>query len=129
MRKVTNCNLSLSCEDAEKCLSNLIPEDHVDDIIINNSTPKSLNLSHHLFLPQRVKNVIKSRNQMKETKEIFYNLTKDNLIDIIVGFHGKILDHRRRELELEEYIDSLTAKVLETAPEILKHNQKYKEND
>ena len=66
---------------------------------------------------------------MKETKEIFYKLTKDNLIDIIVGFHGKILDHRRRELELEEYIDSLTAKVLETAPEILKHNQKYKEND
>ena len=48
MRKVTKCNLSLSCEEAEKFLSKLILEDHVDNIIINNSTHKSLNLSHHL---------------------------------------------------------------------------------
>ena len=129
MRKVGKCNLGLSSEDAEKFLSNLILEDHVENTIINNSTHKSLNLSRHLFLPQSVINVIKSRKQMKETRERFHNLPKDNLIDIIVGFHSKILDHRRRELELEEYIDSLTAKVLETAPEILMHNEEYKEND
>ena len=62
----------------------------------------------------------RTQKSVKEIHNRFQALSKDNLIDIIIDFHQKVIRSERRELELEEYIDCLTAKVLETAPDILK---------
>ena len=63
----------------------------------------------------------------KEIRERFRALSKDNLIELIIDFHSKNMNSQRRELELEDYIDQLTVKVLEASPEILRLNEKRSE--
>ena len=114
-RKVTKSNHYLSPEDANNFLCHIV--ENVDCSSHKNSfTSQNQPLSpNHLPLTHS-----QTKKLPKEIKERFRALSKDNLIDIIFEFHNEITHHQRRGSELEEYIDSLTAKVLEIAPEILK---------
>ena len=131
MRKVTRCNVSLGCNEAESFLNDIKLVDDLDVSAAaaqqNNSTQHQLSLSNHLHF--QADKISRCRKPSKEIRERFHGLHKDNLIDIIVGFHGKIETHKKREMELEEYIDSLVLKVLDTAPDILQNNDTVNDKD
>ena len=121
-RKVTKSNLCLSSEEAENFLI-----DRIDYIDFSSQTSHSNSFqTRNQGIPSidcPLKYSVDPTRTQKSVKEIhnrFQALSKDNLIDIIIDFHQKVIRSERRELELEEYIDCLTAKVLETAPDILK---------
>ena len=85
-------------------------------------TKSNLSLS-----PEDAESILDEKS-IKEIHERFRALSKDNLIDIIIEFHRKNMIYQRREIELEDYIDQLTVKVLEASPEILRLNEKRSEN-
>ena len=121
-RKVAKSNLCLSSEEAESILI-----DRIDNLNFSSQTSHSNSFQTQ---NQRISSIdrplkysvdpTRTQKSVKEIHDRFQALSKDNLIDIIIDFHKKMINSERRELELEEYIDCLTAKVLETAPEILK---------
>ena len=128
-RKVAKANLCLSSEEAENFLIDRIDKVHFSSQTSNSNSFQTQN--------QRISSIdgplkysvdpTRTQKSVKEIHNRFQALSKDNLIDIIIEFHQKMINSERRELELEEYIDCLTVKVLETAPEILNSSRERSE--
>lgn len=60
-----------------------------------------------------------SSRHSKQIQEKFRNLTRDDLIDTVLSLQNAVNDSRHQVKELEEYLDELLLRVMETTPRIL----------
>ena len=126
---MTNRHSSLSSEEVEMFLNNV---NSINDVEKDDKRKRSNQnglCSINEFPTNTDSITVIRRKPLKEIHEKLHSLSKDNLIDIVIAFHGKLLTHTKRTLALEEYIDSLILKILERDPEILKNDEAIEVKD
>ena len=129
LKNVSNRHSSLSCEEVEMFLNNVNSINDVEKVDKRKRSNQNGLCSINEFPINTDSSTVIRRKPLKEIHEKLHSLSKDNLIDIIIAFHGKLSTHTKRTLALEEYIDSLILKILERDPEILKNEEAIEAKD